>query len=71
MSKVSRQHPAFSFAHPQMFGVEDTVDIGSRAISLAAAGGKVMVTPGHWCSLRHLVLSTSLHTCKDQAVAAA
>lgn len=27
MSKVSRQHPAFSFAHPQKFGVEDTGDI--------------------------------------------
>lgn len=51
MSKVSRQHPAFSFAHPQMFGAEDTGDIGSRAVSLADAGGKVM------CHTWSLVLS--------------
>lgn len=51
MNEVSRQHPAFSFAQPQTFRVEDTGDIGSRAISLADAGGKVM------CHSRSLVLS--------------
>lgn len=66
MSKVRRQNPAFSFAHPQIFGDEDTGDIGSSAIILADAGGKVLCHT--WCSLGHLVLFTSLHTCKDQPV---
>lgn len=65
MSKVSRQHPAFLFACPQMFGVEDTDDIASRVISLADARGKVM------CHIWSLVNFTSLHPCKDQPVAAA
>lgn len=51
MSKVSRQHPTFSFAHAQVFGVEDTGGIGSRAISLADAGGQMM------CHSWSLVLS--------------
>lgn len=40
MNKVSRQHPAFCFAYSQMFGVEVTGDISSRAISLGKCWGK-------------------------------
>lgn len=69
MSKVGRQsYPALSFAHTQMFGVEDSGDIGSRAVSVADAGGRVM------CPTWSLVPSEAphaLHTCKGQPVAAA
>lgn len=68
MSKVSRQHPAFSFAQLQVFVAEDTGGVSSRTISLGSAAGKVMcdlsyLTTGiHWgtsCS-SHL-----LHPCQE------